>query len=277
MIITVARPLSVVSNGTLVETKENSDGTRTYHWKMDQPHSTYLITVAAADFVSFHDKVGNLPVDYHVTRNVDEATARRFMGKTPQMIRFFNENTCQAYPYPKYAQVCLPEFNGGMENSSATSMTDSALLDEIEALVQDEDGLVAHELAHQWFGDMVTCKDWSHIWLNEGFASYFDPLFAQHDRGEDEFRLRMDGELRSYLGNDRMYRRPIVENRYRSPMQMFDGMTYAKGGASSTCSADCWARSPGGRASAPTPPSTSSRSSRPTISARPWRRPRART
>ncbi len=277
MIITVARPLNVVSNGTLVETKENSDGTRTYHWKMDQPHSTYLITVAAADFISFHDKVGNLPVDYYVTRNVDEATARRFMGKTPQMIRFFNEKTGQTYPYPKYAQVCLPEFNGGMENSSATSMTDSALLDEIEVLVQDEDGLVAHELAHQWFGDMVTCKDWSHIWLNEGFASYFDPLFAQHDRGENEFRLRMEGELRSYLGNDRMYRRPIVENRYRSPMQMFDGMTYAKGGASSTCFADCWARSPGGRASAPTPPSTSSRSSRPTISARPWRRPRART
>jgi aminopeptidase N len=230
MIITVARPLSVISNGTLVETKENSEGTRTFHWKMDQPHSTYLITVAAADFVSFHDKVGDLPVDYHVTRNVDEATARRFMGKTPQMIRFFNEKTGQAYPYPKYAQVCLPEFNGGMENTSATSMTDGALLDEIESLVRDEDGLVAHELAHQWFGDMLTCKDWSHIWLNEGFASYFDPLFTQHDKGEDEFRLRMDGELKGYLSNDRMYRRPIVENRYRSPMQMFDGMTYSKGG-----------------------------------------------
>ena len=103
-------------------------------------------------------------------------------------------------------------------------------LDEIEALERDEDGLVAHELAHQWFGDQMTCKDWSHIWLNEGFASYFDPLFTEHDRGEDEFRLRMDGELKSYLGNDRMYRRPIVETRYKNPMQMFDGMTYAKGG-----------------------------------------------
>ena len=90
--------------------------------------------------------------------------------------------------------------------------------------------LVAHELAHQWFGDLMTCKDWSHIWLNEGFASYFDPLFTEHDRGVDEFRQRMDGELKSYLGNDRMYRRPIVETRYKSPMQMFDGMTYSKGG-----------------------------------------------
>ena len=221
----------MVSNGTLVETKENSDGTRTFHWKMDQPHSTYLITVAAADFVSFHDKVGNLPVDYYVTRNVDEATARRFMGKTPQMIRFFNEKTGQPYPYPKYAQVCLPEFGGGMENTSATSMTDSALLDEIEALEQDEDGLVAHELAHQWFGDLLTCKDWSHIWLNEGFASYFDPLFARARPGrgrvpaEDGWRAQQ-----ATWATTRMYRRPIVEDRYRSPMQMFDGMTYAKGG-----------------------------------------------
>jgi aminopeptidase N len=230
MIITVAKPLSVVSNGALVSTKENQDGTRTFHWKMDQPHSTYLITVAAAEFVKFQDHVGSLPVEYYVTKNVDEATARRFMGKTPEMIRFFGEKTGQPYPYPKYAQVCLPEFGGGMENTSATSMTDSALLDEIEGLEGDEDGLVAHELAHQWFGDQMTCKDWSHIWLNEGFASYFDPLFTEHDRGVDEFRQRMDGELKSYLGNDRMYRRPIVETRYRSPMQMFDGMTYSKGG-----------------------------------------------
>ncbi|MBV8312296.1 MAG: hypothetical protein JO344_18090, partial [Planctomycetaceae bacterium] len=118
-------------------------------------------------------------------------------------------------PYCKNAQICLPEFGGGMENTSATSMTDVALLDEIEALESDEDGLDAHELAHQWFGDLMTCKDWSHIWLNEGFASYFDPLFAEHDKGVDEFRHRMDGELKSYLGNDRMYRCPIVETRYK--------------------------------------------------------------
>ncbi|WP_165227529.1 M1 family aminopeptidase [Aquisphaera insulae] len=230
MIITVAKPMSVVSNGTLVGTKENPDGTRTFHWKMDQPISSYLITVAASDFSAFHDRLGNLPVDYYVQKHVDEATARRFMGKTPKMIAFFNGATGQPYAYPKYAQVCLPDFNGGMENTSATSMTDDALIDATEALERSQDSLVAHELAHQWFGDLMTCKDWSHIWLNEGFASYFDPLFAQHDRGEDEFRLVMDGELKSYLGNDRMYRRPIVENRYASPMQMFDGMTYAKGG-----------------------------------------------
>jgi aminopeptidase N len=229
MIITVEKPLFVVSNGALVETTKNEGDTTTYHWKMDVPHVSYLISLAVGDFSVFHDKVGDLPLDYYVARGVDEATARRFMGKTPQMIRFFNKSIGEPYPYVKYAQTCLPEFGGGMENISATSMTDSVLRDEISALEGDADGLVAHELVHQWFGDLLTCKDWSHIWLNEGFASYFDPLFAEHDRGEDTFRLQMDGSLRGYLANDRSYRRPIVETRYESSMQMFDGMTYAKG------------------------------------------------
>jgi aminopeptidase N len=229
MIITVEKPLFVVSNGTLLETKQNAGGTATYHWKMDVPHVSYLISLAIGDFSAYHDKVGDLPLDYYVAKNVDEATARRFMGKTPEMIKFFGEVTGQPYPYVKYAQTCLPEFGGGMENISATSMTDQALRDEISALEGDSDGLVAHELAHQWFGDLLTCKDWSHLWLNEGFASYFDPLFAERARGEDEFRLEMEGSLQGYLGNDREYRRPIVEARYDSSVNMFDGMTYSKG------------------------------------------------
>jgi len=229
MIITVEKPLFVVSNGSLVETKQNAGGTTTYHWKMDVPHVSYLISLAVGDFAVYHDKVGDLPLDYYVAKHVDEATARRFMGKTPQMIRFFGETIGQPYPYVKYAQTCLPEFGGGMENISATSMTDNALRDEIAALEGDADGLVAHELVHQWFGDLLTCKDWSHLWLNEGFASYFDPLFAEHARGEDEFRLEMDGALHGYLGSDRGYRRPIVEPRYETSVAMFDGMTYSKG------------------------------------------------
>jgi aminopeptidase N len=229
MIITVEQPLFVVSNGALLQTRKNAGDTTTYHWKMDVPHVSYLISLAVGDFSVYHDKVGDLSLDYYVAKGVDEPTARRFMGKTPQMIRFFGESIGQPYPYVKYAQTCLPEFGGGMENISATSMTDNALRDDIAALEGDADGLVAHELVHQWFGDLLTCKDWSHIWLNEGFASYFDPLFAEHDRGEDTFRLEMDGALRSYLGNDRAYRRPIVETRYESSTQMFDGMTYAKG------------------------------------------------
>jgi aminopeptidase N len=230
MIVTVEKPLFVLSNGVLAETRDNGDSTTTYHWKMDVPHVSYLMSLAAADFAVYHDRVGNLSLDYYVAKHVDEATARRFMGKTPQMIRFFGEKIGQPYPYAKYAQVCVPDFiAGGMENITATTMTESALHDEIAELEGDADGLVAHELAHQWFGDLLTCKDWSHIWLNEGFASYFDPLFAEHQRGDDVFRLEMKGSFNGYLRNDHGYRRPIVESRYESSTDMFDGMTYSKG------------------------------------------------
>jgi aminopeptidase N len=231
MIVTVAKPYSVVSNGALVATTDVPDGKRAFHWKMEQPHSSYLITLAVSDFNVFRDEVAGVPVEYYVLKNVDEPTARRFMGRTPRMLAFFAEVTGQPYPYPKYAQICLPEFNGGMENTTATSMTDAALLDPLEALEGEMDGLVAHELAHQWFGDLMTCKDWSHLWLNEGFASYFDPLFLERERGEDEFRLRMRAVLEGYLAADRGYRRPIVETRYDNPTQLFDGMAYAKGAA----------------------------------------------
>ncbi len=229
MIVNVPRPLKVVSNGLLVETKDGPGSTVTYHWKMDAPFASYLISLAIGDFAVYHDRLGDLPIDYYVARDVDEATARRFMGKTPRMVEFFGRAIGRPYPYAKYAQVCVPEFGGGMENITATTMTDEALHDAIAELEHSSDGLVAHELAHQWFGDLLTCKDWSHIWLNEGFASYFGPLYSEHALGEQEFRIEMYREMEGYLHSDRDYRRPIVETRYYSPDDMFDAVTYNKG------------------------------------------------
>jgi aminopeptidase N len=229
MIVTVEKPLYVLSNGVLVDTRPGVGNTVTYHWKMDVPFVSYLISLAVADFSVYHDKAGDLPVDYYVAKPVDEATARRFMGKTPRMIAFFNKAIGRPYPYAKYAQACMPEFGGGMENITATTMTDQALHDEIAELEHDFDGLVSHELAHQWFGDLMTCKDWSHLWLNEGFASYFGPLFTEHDRGEDAFRIEMNQELQGYIASDRDCRRPIVEPRHEASDDMFDAMTYNKG------------------------------------------------
>ena len=229
LIVTVDKPLSVVANGVLASTHDNPDGTATFDWKMDQQLPAYLLSVTAADFAVYHDKVGDLPVDYYVLKEVDEATARRAMGKTPKMIQFFNDKIGTPYAFAKYAQVCLPEFGGGMEHSSATTMTDTILTDPIAHAERDADSIVAHELAHQWFGDLLTCRDWSNLWLNEGFASYFDPLFTEFDRGPDAFALAMEADKKGYLNSDRDYRRPIVEAKYNDPNQMFDGVTYAKG------------------------------------------------
>ena len=201
MIVTVPKPMAVLSNGALVETKDNDDKTTTFHWKMDLPHSSYLISLAASEFTIVHDKAGATPVDYYVLKTIDEATARRAMGHTPKMIEFFESKTGQPYPYSKYAQVIVPEFtNGGMENISATTLNEYILGDEISYLELDSDSLIAHELAHQWFGDLVTCRDWAHIWLNEGFASYFDNLYLEHSKGEDAFRIKMDQRHRSLHG-----------------------------------------------------------------------------
>src|SRR5262249_35112039 len=160
---------------------------------------------------------------YYVPRSIDEATTRRALGKTPAMIAFFNDRLGVPYPYPKYAQVAVPEFHwGGQENISATTLNDSTFRDAVAALEGDSDGLVAHELAPQWFGDLVTCRDWSHIWLNEGFASYFDPIYVESAEGEDAFRLAMAGCLAGYLASDRAYRRPMVEPRYADSRRLFD-------------------------------------------------------
>jgi aminopeptidase N len=229
MIITVPKPMFVLSNGVLLE-QQDAGATTTYHWKMDVPHVSYLISLAGADFAVYHDRVGDLPLDYYVAKGVDEETARRFMGNTPKMIRFFGEKTGLRYPYNKYAQVCVPDFvAGGMENITATTMTDSVLVDEIAALEGDADSLVAHELAHQWFGDYLTGKDWSHIWLNEGFATYFASLYTEADLGDDAFRLEMHRTAQGYQGGDQWSRRALVEERYRSSDDMFDGITYSKG------------------------------------------------
>src|SRR5262249_14155714 len=157
----------------------HENGTVTYHWKMDVPHVSYLISIAASDFAVYRDQAGGLPLEYYTARSIDEATARRALGNTPKMIAFFGQQLGVPYPYRKYAQVAVPEFTwGGMENISATTLHDGTFRDAISALEGDSDGLVAHELAHQWFGDLVTCKDYAHLWLNEGFASYFDPLYT---------------------------------------------------------------------------------------------------
>jgi aminopeptidase N len=231
MVATVKRPLAVVSNGKLLEVTDGPDGRRTYHWRMDVPHTTYLVSVAIGDFTRVTDTWRGIPVEYDVPPGTDEATARRSFGDTPKILEFYSQATGRPYPYAKYAQAVVVDYMwGGMENISATTQTSRTLHDARADRDSPSEGLVAHETAHQWFGDLLTCEDWSNAWLNEGFADYFTALYIRSAHGDDEFALEVDDLRSSYLREaDRDYRRPIVTKRYADPIDMFDRHTYDKG------------------------------------------------
>ncbi len=223
----------VLSNGALHSTAENEDGTKTWNWRMTQPHAPYLTSVVAGEFVALTQEWGGIAVVSHVPPDrLDDA--RRCLSRTPDMVKFFSELIGVRYPWNKYSQICVDEYSwGGMEHTTATTLNLNTLHDERAALdvADNTDNLLAHELAHQWFGDLVTCKDWGEIWLNESFATYYATLWKEHDRGPDEAAWQRRAEAESYFGEDKgRYRRPIVTYRYPSPDSMFDRHSYPKGG-----------------------------------------------
>jgi aminopeptidase N len=230
LVVSVPSGWFALSNGVLVE-RSSDAATARFRWRQSEPHPPYLITLAAGRFDEAHDRHGELPVDYYVPvgRGADIA---RSLGKTPQMIALFEQRLGTPYPWAKYAQVVVHDFIfGGMENTSATTLYDRALLDERAALDVDMESLVAHELAHQWFGDLVTCRDWSHAWLNEGFATYCEHLWREHTDGQDGYLYGLEHDLDLYLDEDRdRYRRPIVTNVWAKPIDIFDRHLYQKGG-----------------------------------------------
>lgn len=228
--VCVPKPLVAISNGELIDTVEEGKY-NSYHWSQQQVHPTYLMTLAVGDFAEIRDEWHNKPVTYYVEKGrvVD---ARRSMGKTPQMIEFLSEKYGYPYPFPKYAQVCVDDFIfGGMENTSTTLLTDRCLLDERAILDnRNTETLVVHELAHQWFGDLVVIKHWSHAWIKEGMASYSEVMWTEQEYGSQEAAYYRLSEARSYLNEDSSrYRRPMVTHVYREAIELYDRHIYEKG------------------------------------------------
>jgi aminopeptidase N len=220
----------VLSNGDLVNAKtEQARGL--FHYRMRDALPSYLFTVVAGEFSKIADKVGKLPVDYYVPPG-REAEGKTTFRNTPDMIRLFSKLTGVEYPWSKYAQVVVHDFIfGGMENTGATTMYEHILLDKRALIDVTSDDLIAHELAHQWFGDYVTCRDWSHAWLNEGFATYMEHVWREHDLGRDEYHQGLAGDLHAYLSEAQSrYQRPIVCQDYEAPIDIFDRHLYEKGG-----------------------------------------------
>lgn len=231
MRVVVPEDFSVVSNGALVENSHDPQAkTRRFHWKQIIPHSSYLITLAAGPFSEIVDKWEDIPVPYYVLPGREEE-ARISLGQTPAMVGFFSEKIGVRYPYEKYATVCVQDFIfGGMENTTATTLTDTTLHDKRADQDFSSEPLLAHELAHQWFGDLLTCRDWSHGWLNEGFATYFEALWREHNLGHDEFIYEMHANAQNYFQEDKeRYRRPLVAYTFNAPIDLFDRHLYEKG------------------------------------------------
>jgi aminopeptidase N len=237
MVITVPDGYLVVSNGRLVS-KEKAGGWTTFHWKEDVPHSMYLNSFVAGKFGVIEDVAEGVPLQYYFPESKREDALRLF-GLTPDMLKVFESLTRNKYPFEKYSQVAVHDFLiGGMENVSATTLTDTRFPDErseedYAARYSRPDRnhveLVAHELAHMWFGDLVTAKHWSHLWLNEGFATYFQALYTREKFGEDEFRHDMHSKAETYFEEDEsMYRRAIVDDVYVHPDDVFDSYAYDK-------------------------------------------------
>ena len=228
--VRVPQQYLAISNGELIEMDEVEDD-KIYHWLQKQVHPTYLMTLAVGDFMEIADEWNGIPINYYVEKGREE-DGKRSMGKTPRMVEFLSQKYGYTYPYPKYAQVCVDDFIfGGMENTSTTLLTDRCLLDERAAIDNMRtESLVLHELAHQWFGDLVVIKHWSHAWIKEGMASYAEVLWTEAEYGQDDAAYYLLNEARTYIDEDRSrYRRPIVTHIYREAIELYDRHLYEKG------------------------------------------------
>ena len=227
MVVTTSLGYEVSSNGRLVSRTENrSDGTVTVHWMQDTPHVAYLVSSIVGEFHIERDTWRGKPLEYWVHPPYREQIARSFRNTT-RMLDFFSDSIGVEYPWDRYAQICCEGFGVGMENTSATTLGNRALHDQRSFLDSNSDSLIAHELAHQWWGDLLTCRDWAHLWLNEGFASYFEALWIEYDLGPDEFGYNMYRKAsRARSGGTE---RPIVDRAYSHSRSMFDSRAYPKG------------------------------------------------
>lgn len=221
-----------VCAGELVDGGELGGGRRFDHWRMASPHPTYLTTLVAGEFVVRTDEWEGVPLMY-LAPEIYADFIPASLERTPEVLSFLSDLAGLRYPYPKYSQACVDEFPfGGMENVSATTLTCETLTDARGHRDRGSIGLVVHEAAHQWFGNLLTCREWAHIWLNEGFATYCTELWFEAQDGVETFQIRMRDVQDSYTSQDvGSNRRPTVHDIYRDPMDLFFGGHTYQGGA----------------------------------------------
>ena len=230
VLLTVADRFKTLSNGALISSVSNPDGTRTDHWKMDQPHAPYLFMVAVGEFAVVSDTWRDKPIDYYVEEDYRE-DAKDIFAHTPEMLTFFSDLVDMEYPWNKYSQVVVREYvSGAMENTTAVIYGDFVQRNKRALIDEDNDYIVAHELFHHWFGDYVTCESWSNLTLNEGFANYAEYLWFEHKYGLDRAANHRLQEIEGYLFQASQEIHPLIDFAYQAKEAMFDQHSYNKGG-----------------------------------------------
>lgn len=227
--ITVDTPYSALSNGRLVYMLLNPNGSRTYYWKQEKPHAPYLFMLAVGRFAILEDSWNDVPVSYYVEPKYAKY-ARLVFGHTTEMMDFYSKTFGVPYPWDKYAQVVVRDFvSGAMENTGAVVHMDALQHDSIAHNDASYEDYVAHELTHQWFGNLVTNKSWSHLTLNEAFASYGEYLWDHHKYGNNKALETLAGFREKYFLNSEFGTHPLIHHYYEHPDDMFDAHSYDKG------------------------------------------------
>src|SRR6202165_3219540 len=230
-ILTVPASWITVANGKLISVVNASGGMKTWTWREALPSSTYLITVVAGEFDEAKQWWHGLPVTYYAPKGRGDRLLPNY-ERTPAMMELFSKKLGVNYPWEKYAQVMVDDFvAGGMENTSATTNTSSSLKNPklIPEFPGDEDPLISHELAHQWFGDLLTCKDWGNVWLNEGFATFFEMVWSEEHYPKDQADFERWQKMKKWHDHTSLYAKPMVRHDFEDSSE-FDGNAYDKGG-----------------------------------------------
>ncbi|HEY1024501.1 MAG TPA: M1 family aminopeptidase [Sphingobacteriaceae bacterium] len=227
--ITVPEQFTTLSNGDLEFSGLNGNGTRTDNWRMEKPHSTYLTMLAVGDFLITKDKWRDIEVNYYMEPQF-APNAKLIFGKTPEMMDYYSKITGIDYPWEKYSQIVVRDFvSGAMENTTATVFFDQMNMTEGQYLDQNYEDIVAHELFHHWFGDLVTTESWANLPLNESFATYGEYLWLEHKYGREAADMHGLNDQLAYLGAKKSDL-DLIRYDYTDREQMFDVVTYQKGG-----------------------------------------------
>jgi aminopeptidase N len=233
LLLTVDNKYTTLSNGKLISSKKNTDGTRTDYWKQDLPHAPYLFMLAVGEFKVVKDSYTRgdgkkIEVNYYVEAEY-EKDAQAIFGKTPKMIKFFSNKLGVEYPWDKYSEIVVRDYvSGAMENTGAVIFGDYVYKTKRELIDGNDESTIAHELFHHWFGDLVTCESWANLPLNESFANYSQYLWDEYEYGIDEADYNAIDEANGYYQSEGYH--DLINFYYDDKEEMFDGHSYNKGG-----------------------------------------------